>query len=150
MARRRYEDSVGRVMAEAEAGRSVAGTVNTAIHTYYNKSDQETAQQIRRAPTEEAAAQMVQGMRRGRASDVLMVAGSAAAGVAAGALSQKVVGNYTIKRVAPIGALGLVPVGVGLWAPVGLAGRAMMAVGGAAYVAGTVVYSLVAPQEAQP
>ena len=138
----------GAVLAAAE--RSVGTAVHAAVTTYYEGTDQQTAKAIREASTEEEAAKMVTGMRRGRAVDILLIAGSAISGVAAGAFSQKVVGNYTLKKVPPIGALGLVPAGAGFAAPVGLAGRAALAVGGASYLTGSILYSILVSQEAQP
>ena len=137
-------------MALAQAERTVGTAVHAAVKTYYKGTDLETANKIRGASTEGEAAEMVTAMRRGRAVDVLMVAGSAISGVAAGAFSQHVVGNYTIKRVPPIGVLGLVPAGIGFAAPVGLAGRAALAVGGTSYLTGSILYSILVPQEAAP
>lgn len=134
----------GNVLAAAE--RSVGTAVHAAVKTYYEGTDLDAARAIRLASSEDEAARMVTDMRRGRATDVLMIAGSAIAGLAAGALSQRVVNNFTIKRVPPLGILGLVPAGAGLAAPVGLTGRAALAVAGASYLSGTVLYSLLAPQ----
>ena len=144
----RRQRTAGSVLAQAE--RSVGTAVHAAVRTYYEGTDLETARAIRLASGEDEAAKMVTDMRRGRALDVLMIAASGIAGVAAGAFAQKVVGNYTIKKVPPVGALGLVPAGVGLAAPVGLTGRAALAVGGVAYLSGSLLYSIVAPQEAAP
>ena len=137
-------------MALAQAERTVGTAVHAAVKTYYRGADLETATRIRQASTDEEAAEMVTAMRRGRAVDVLMVAGSAISGVAAGAFSQHLVGNFTIKKVPPVGVLGLVPAGIGLAAPVGLAGRAALAVGGTSYLTGSILYSMLVPEEAQP
>ncbi|MEZ4454856.1 MAG: hypothetical protein R3B09_35730 [Nannocystaceae bacterium] len=140
--------TAGSVLAQAE--RSVGTAIHAAVKTYYEGTDAETARAIRVASSDDEAAKMVTDMRRGRGLDVLMIAASGIAGVAAGVLSQKVVGNYTIKKVPPVGALGLVPAGVGMAAPVGLTGRAALAVGGVAYLSGSLIYSILVPQEAAP
>lgn len=138
----------GAVLAAAE--RNMRTAVHAAVTTHYEDTDLETARDIRGAETDEEAAKVVTAMRRGRAVDILLIAGSAISGVAAGAFSQKVVGNYTVKRVPPIGALGLLPAGAGFAAPVGLAGRAALTVGGASYLTGSILYSILVPQEAAP
>ena len=140
--------TAGHVLAQAE--RSVGTAIHAAVKTYYEGTDVETARAIRVASSEDEAARMVTDMRRGRALEVLLIAGSGLAGIAAGAFSQKVVGNYTIKKVPPLGTLGLVSAGLGVAAPVGLAGRAALAVGGIAYLSGSLLYSILVPQEVAP
>lgn len=145
MAQHEYATS-GQVLAQAE--QSIGTAMKTAMIDHYEGTDLDKAQAIRLATTSEEAARLVTELRRGRAIEVLMVAGSAIAGVVAGVISQKVVGNFTIKKVPPVGILGLVPAGIGLAAPVGLAGRSALAAGGLGYATGTVLYSLIVPQEA--
>lgn len=147
MAQQEYATS-GQILAQAE--RSIGTAMKSAMITHYEGTDLDKAQAIREAMSDEEAARMVTELRRGRAIEVLMVAGSAIAGVVAGALSQKLVGNFTIKKVPPASALGLVPAGIGLAAPVGLAGRSALAAGGLGYATGAVLYSLMVPQEATP
>ena len=67
------------------------------------------------------------------------------AAVVAGALLQKALGNPSVAGVSPVGALGLVTTVAGLVAPIGLPGRAALAAGGLAYLAGATLYNQVAP-----
>ncbi|MFY0531726.1 hypothetical protein [Nannocystis pusilla] len=91
--------SSGQVLGQAEE--SIGTTLRTAVADYYQGKDLSTANTIRdaRSPTE--AARIVTAMRQGRALEVLLIASSAVGGAIAGVLSQKAVGNATVKECRP-------------------------------------------------
>lgn len=132
------------ILAAAEG--SLGSTVSRAVQDYFGGHDLDTAQTIRHVPTDTEAAELVRVLRRGRVVDVLAIAASAALGVVAGALSQRVINNATIKGVPTSTMLGVVPAVAGLAAPVGLRGRAALTTGGVSYVAGAVLYSMMVPE----
>jgi hypothetical protein len=137
--------SAGEKLGSAE--RSIGTPMRTILANYNQANDLSTAQAIRQARTDTEAAEMVAAMRRGRATEVLMIASSAALGVASGALLQKALDNPTPKGV-PIGGIGgLVPTVAGLAFDVSLALRASMAVGGVSHMMGAALYAAVAPKQ---
>ena len=132
------------ILAAAEG--SIGSTITRAVQDYCTGHNLDTAQTIRRASTDTEAAELICALRRGRVVDVLAIAASAALGVVAGALSQRVINNATIKGVPTSTMLGVVPAVAGLAAPVGLRGRAALTTGGVSYVAGAVLYSMMVPE----
>ena len=60
--------------------RRLGTTMRTIVRNYYKGTDLDTAQAIRQAESDTAAAEIVEHLRRGQASDVLLLALSAAAG----------------------------------------------------------------------
>lgn len=141
--------SAGEKLGQAE--RSIRTTVRTVLSNYNQANDLGTAQAIRQARTDTEAAEMVAAMRRGRSTEVVMIAASAALGVASGALLQKALDNPTPKGV-PVGGIGgLVPTVAGLTLDVSLAFRAAMAVGGVSHLMGAALYAAMTPKpEAAP
>lgn len=135
--------TAGEMLAQSEG--SIGTALRSAVSDYYNGRDLDTAQTIRNARSDTEASQVVRAMRQGRVLDVVMVAGMAGAGVAAGALLQRMLGNPSVAGVSPVGALGLVTTIAGVVAPIGLPGRAALAAGGLAYLAGATLYNRVAP-----
>jgi ABC-type enterochelin transport system permease subunit len=135
--------TAGEMLAQSEG--SIGTALRSAVKDYYNGRDLDTAQTIRSAQSDTEASQVVRAMRQGRVIDVVMVAGMAGAGVVAGALLQKMLGNPSVAGISPVGALGLVTTIAGLVAPIGLPGRAALAAGGLAYMAGATLYNQVAP-----
>jgi len=125
--------SSGEMMGNAE--RSLGTALNSAVATYYDGQDMQTAQTIRAAQSDSEATDIVRAMRQGRAIDTLMIAASAASGAVAGALLQRTLGN---------------PMLAGLAAPLGLPGRAALVAGGATYLAGAQIYSHLFPKEVAP
>ena len=142
MANRQFM-SAGEMLAQSEG--SIGTALRSAVKDYYSGRDLDTAQTIRSAQSDTEASQVVRAMRQGRVIDVVMVAGMAGAGVVAGALLQRMLGNPSVAGVSPVGALGLVTTIAGLVAPIGLPGRAALAAGGLAYMAGVTLYNQVAP-----
>jgi ABC-type enterochelin transport system permease subunit len=142
MADRQYF-TAGEMLAQSEG--SIGTALRSAVSDYYKGRDMDTAQTIRSAHTDTEASQVVRAMRQGRVIDVVMVAGMAGAGVVAGALLQKMLGNPSVAGVSPVGALGLVTTIAGFVAPIGLPGRAALAAGGLAYMAGATLYNQIAP-----
>ena len=140
--------SSGQMMGNAE--RSLGTALNSAVATYYNGQDMQTAQTIRAAQSDSEATDIVRAMRQGRAIDTLLIAGSAASGVVAGAVLQRKLGNPTMYGVSPVGGLGLLTMLAGLAAPLGLPGRAALVAGGATYLAGAQLYSHLFPKEVAP
>lgn len=147
--RKRAYRMAGETLAQAE--KSIGTTMHVAVRDFYRGLDLSTAQAIRdpnKSDTE--AVELVTAIRRGRAVDVALVAGSAVAGVAAGAFFQHATGNPEMAGVSPIAALGAVPAIAGLVAPVGLTGRAVLTTGGVSYAAGATLYNMIAPRAAGP
>lgn len=140
--------SSGEMMGNAE--RSLGTALNSAVATYYDGQDMQTAQTIRAAQSDSEATDIVRAMRQGRAIDTLMIAASAASGAVAGALLQRTLGNPTLYGVSPVGGLGLLTMLAGLAAPLGLPGRAALVAGGATYLAGAQIYSHLFPKEVAP
>ena len=132
------------ILAAAEG--SLGLTVSRAIKDYFHGHDLDTAQTLRQVPTDTEAAELVRVLRRGRVVDVLAIAASAALGVVAGAVSQRLINNATVGGVPTATVLGVVPAVAGLAAPVGLRGRAALSTGGVSYVAGAVLYSMMVPE----
>ena len=143
-----YSTSSGDVLASAN--RSLGTTMKTAVATYYQGQDMQTAQTIREAATVSEATDIVRAMRQGRAIDTLMVGASAASGAVAGALLQRTLGNPTMFGASPVGGLGLLTMAAGLAAPLGLPARAALVAGGATYLAGAQLYSHFFPKEVSP
>ena len=140
--------SAGEKLGQAEG--SIRTTIRTVVDNYNQAHDMSTAQAIRRARTDTEAAELVAAMRRGRATEVVMVATSAALGVASGALLQKALDNPTPKGV-PVGGIGgLVPAVAGLALDVGFPFRAAMAVGGISHLMGAALYAMAKKPEAAP
>lgn len=136
--------SAGEKLGQAE--RSIRTSFRTVVTNYYQANDVSTAQAIRQARTDTEAAEIVAAMRRGRPTEVVMIAASAALGVASGALLQKALDNPRPKGV-PVGGIGgLVPTVAGLALDVGLAFRASMAVGGVSHLMGAALYAAMAPK----
>lgn len=142
MANRQFM-SAGEMLSQSEG--SIGTALRSAVTDYYKGRDMDTAQTIRSAQSDTEASLVVRAMRQGRMVDVVMVAGMAGAGVVAGALLQKALGNPSVAGVSPVGALGLVTTVAGLVAPIGLPGRAALAAGGLAYLAGATLYNQVVP-----
>lgn len=140
MRQRRYT-MAGEALGEVE--RSLGTAVRTTVKEFYRGHDLTTTRTIRDPASSEAeAVKLVTGMRQGRAADVALVAGSAVAGVAAGAFLQHATGNPTIAGVSPVAVLGAVPAVAGLAAPVSLPLRAVLSTGGVAYAAGATLYQM--------
>lgn len=140
--------SSGEMMGNAE--RSLGTALNSAVATYYDGQDMQTAQTIRAAQSDSEATDIVRAMRQGRAIDTLMIAASAASGAVAGAVLQRTLGNPTLYGVSPVGGLGMLTMLAGLAAPLGLPGRAALVAGGATYLAGAQIYSHLFPKEVAP
>ena len=137
--------SAGQVLAAAEG--SIGSAIKNTVMNYYEGHDLSTAQSIRRAPTDTEGAKMVTAMRQGRLLEVLMIGGSAVAGIVAGALAQRAVGNYAVKGVPLASPLGAVPAIAGMAMPLGLSGRSMLAAGGLSFTAGAALYRMLTPDE---
>lgn len=138
MRKRKYW-MAGETLAQAE--KSIGKTMGRSVREFYDGHDLSTVHAIRdpeKSDTE--AAELVTAIRRGRVVDVALVAGSAVAGVVAGAFFQHATGNPELGGVSPIAALGAVPALAGLVAPVGLTGRAVLTTGGVSYAAGATLY----------
>jgi len=89
--------TAGEMLAQSEG--SIGTALRSAVSDYYNGRDMDTAQTIRSAQSDTEASQVVRAMRQGRVVDVVMVAGMAGAGVVAGALLQKALGNPSVASV---------------------------------------------------
>lgn len=140
--------SAGQVLAQAEE--SIGTILNNAVNDYYGGRDTNTVTTIREAPTVTDAVKIVKAMRQGRPHEVLLVATSAVLGAVAGVLSQKALNNPTVGGVPPVAVLGAVPAIAGLAAPISLSGRSVLTAGGMTYIAGAVIYKMLAPPTAAP
>jgi hypothetical protein len=134
------------VLAQAEE--SIGTSLRHAVNNHYKGLDLSTAQAIRKADDDTEAAKIITAIRRGRATEVLMIAASAASGVVSGVLAQKAINNATVGGAPAAGALGLVPVVAGLAAPLSLSGRAVLTAGGLTYITGAIIYNLLTQQPA--
>mgnify|MGYP000529441005 CR=1 FL=1 len=84
-------------------------------------------------------------VRRGQASDVLLLALSAAAGAGVGMVVQRSL-DVRIGPVPPLAAAGALTVAGAAAMDVSLLARAFFAVGGAAYAAGSLAYTRLVPR----
>lgn len=134
----------------AQAEESIGTSLRRAVNNHYDGLDLSTAQVIRKANDDTEAAKIVTAIRQGRATEVLMIAASAASGVVSGVLAQKAINNATVGGAPAAGALGLVPVVAGLAAPVSLSGRAILTAGGLTFITGAYLYKLLTQQPAPP
>ena len=132
----------------AQAEESIGTSLRHAVNNHYKGLDLSTAQAIRKADDDTEAAKIITAIRRGRATEVLMIAASAASGVVSGVLAQKAINNATVGGAPAAGALGLVPVVAGLAAPLSLSGRAVLTAGGLTYITGAIIYNLLTQQAA--
>ncbi len=132
----------------AQAEESIGTSLRHAVNNHYKGLDLSTAQAIRKADDDTEAAKIITAIRRGRATEVLMIAASAASGVVSGVLAQKAINNATVGGAPAAGALGLVPVVAGLAAPLSLSGRAVLTAGGLTYMTGAIIYNLLTQQAA--
>jgi hypothetical protein len=126
--------------------RSMGTAMRAIIDHYYAANDLGTAQAIRRARTDTEAATIVGNIRRGRWQEVLLLAASGAAGVATGVVAQKTI-DVRVGPVPPLAAAGVLAVIGAAAADLSLVARATVAVGGAAYTAGTLAYTRLVPSE---
>jgi hypothetical protein len=137
------------VLAQAEE--SIGASLRHAVNNHYKGLDLSTAQAIRTARDDTEASKIITAIRQGRATEVLMIAASAASGVVSGVLSQKAVNNATVGGAPAASALGVLPVIAGLAAPISLSGRAILTAGGLTYITGAVLYNLLTrPPQAEP
>lgn len=137
------EQTPGESLRGAE--RRVHARMRTAVRNYYNGFDLDTAQEIRNARTDTEAAEIVKHLRRGQATDVLLLAVSAAAGAGVGLAVQHHM-DVRIGPVPPLAAAGAVAVAGAAVMDASLLARAFFAVGGAAYAAGSVAYTRLKPR----
>jgi len=136
------------VLAQAEE--SIGASLRHAVDNHYKGLDLNTAQAIRKARDDTEATKIITAIRQGRATEVLMIAVSAASGVVSGVLTQKAVNNATVGGAPAASALGVVPVIAGLAAPISLSGRAVLTAGGLTYITGAFIYNLLTRQPTQP
>lgn len=130
----------------AQAEESIGASLRHAVNNHFKGLDLSTAQAIRTARDDTEAAKIITAIRQGRATEVLMIAASAASGVVSGVLSQKAINNATIGGAPAASALGVLPVIAGLAAPISLSGRAILTAGGLTYITGAVLYNLLTRQ----
>ena len=134
----------------AQAEESIGASLRHAVDNHYKGLDLNTAQAIRKARDDTEATKIITAIRQGRATEVLMIAVSAASGVVSGVLTQKAVNNATVGGAPAASALGVVPVIAGLAAPISLSGRAVLTAGGLTYITGAFIYNLLTRQPTQP
>ena len=132
----------------AQAEESIGTSLRHAVNNHYKGLDLSTAQAIRSARDDTEATKIITAIRQGRATEVLMIAASAASGAVSGVLAQKAVNNATVGGAPAASALGMVPVIAGLAAPISLSGRAILTAGGLTYMTGAVIYNLLTKQSA--
>ena len=125
--------------------RRLGTTMRTIVRNYYKGTDLDTAQAIRQAESDTAAAEIVEHLRRGQASDVLLLALSAAAGAGVGMVVQRSL-DVRIGPVPPLAAAGALTVAGAAAMDVSLLARAFFAVGGDAYAAGSLAYTSLVPR----
>lgn len=130
----------------AQAEESIGASIRHAVNNHYKGLDLSTAQAIRTARDDTEASKIITAIRQGRATEVLLIAASAASGVVSGVLSQKAVNNAMVGGAPAASALGVLPVIAGLTAPISLSGRAILTAGGLTYITGAVLYNLLTKQ----
>jgi len=135
----------GESLRNSERKLGTATTMRTIVRNYYRGINLDTAQEIRHAPSDTAAAEIVGHLRRGQASDVLLLALSAAAGAGIGLALQRGL-DIRIGSVPPLAAAGVLTVAGAAVMDASLLARAFLAVGGAAYTAGSVAYTRIVPR----
>ncbi len=134
----------GAFLSQAEG--SIGTSLHRTVDNHYKGLDLVTAQTIRKANSDTDAAEIVTAIRRGRATEVLVIAASAASGAISGVLTQKAINNATLGGAPVATVLGIVPVLAGLAAPLSLSGRAVLTAGGLTYITGAVIYNLLTGQ----
>ncbi len=124
--------------------RRLGTTMRTIVKNYYRGVHLDTAYAIRNAESDTAAAEIIEHLSRGQATDVLLLALSAAAGAGIGMAVQRGL-DVRIGPVPPLAAAGVLAVAGGTALEASLLARAFFAVGGAAYAAGSVAYTRLVP-----
>lgn len=132
------EQTPGESLRGAE--RRLRTRMRTAVRNYYKGFALDTAQEIRNAPNDTAAAEIVEHLQRGQASDVLLLALSAAAGAGVGLAVQHHM-DVRIGPVPPLAAAGALALAGAAAMDASLLARGFFAVGGAAYAAGSFAYT---------
>lgn len=125
--------------------RRLGTTMRSVVKGYYKGVYLDTAQAIREAESDTEAAEIVEHLSRGQATDVLLLALSAAAGAGVGMVVQRSL-DVRIGPVPPLAAAGALAVAGATALDTSLLVRAFFAVGGAAYTAGSVAYTRVVPR----
>lgn len=129
--------------------KSYAGRLKKARDLQRQAEVRAEAAALKATATVEEAERQIAEIRRGSAVNLLEICGSAAAGVALGMAAQKMV-DVRVQGVPVTGVLGLAGVGLGVVLDEDFPVRAVFAVGGAMFAAGTVAYAYMNPAPPEP
>ena len=107
------------------------------------------AEALKATTTVEEAERQIAEIKRGNTVNLLEICGAAAAGLALGVAAQKMM-DVRVQGVPVNGVLGLAGVGLGAVLEEDFPVRAVFAVGGAMFAAGTVAYAYMNPPPSEP
>lgn len=134
------------VLAEVEERyrKSYAGRLKAARDKQRDMEVALDAERVRAATSREDAARQIAEIKRGSTVNLLEVCGSGILGAGLGVLAQR---EFDVRYmgVPLMGLLGAAGVGLGVYLKEDFGLRAVFAVGGAMYTAGTVIYALMRP-----
>lgn len=129
--------------------KSYAGRLKKARDLQRQAEVRAEAEAMRASATVEEAERQIAEIKRGNAVNVLEICGAAVTGLGLGVAAQKVI-DVRVGGVPVSGALGLVGVGLGLALEEDFAVRAVLAVGGTMFAAGSVAYAYMNPPPPDP
>lgn len=124
--------------------KSYAGRLKKARDLQRQAEVRADAEALRASATMEEAEKRIAELKQGNAINILEICGSAAAGLALGITAQKMV-DVRVQGVPVDGLLGLAGVGMGLGLNEDFPVRAVFAVGGTMFLAGTLAYAYLNP-----
>lgn len=130
--------------------KSYAGRLKKARDLQRQAEVKADAEALRASATIEEAEKRIAEIKRGNAINLVEICGAAAAGLALGVTAQKMA-DVRVAGVPVNGALGLAGIGMGLALNEDFPVRAVFAVGGSMFLAGSLAYGYLVPQApAQP
>jgi precorrin-3B methylase len=129
--------------------KSYAGRLKKARDLQRQAEVRADAEALRASASMEDAERQIAEIRRGSAVNLLEICGSAAAGLALGIAAQKMM-DVRVHGVPVNGVLGLAGVGLGAALEEDFPVRAVFAVGGAMFTAGTLAYAYLNPPPSDP
>jgi hypothetical protein len=134
---------------EGNFRKSYAGRLKKARDLQRQAESRAEAEALRASATLEDAERQIAEIKRGNSVNLLEICGSAAAGLALGIAAQKMM-DVRVQGVPVNGVLGLAGVGLGVVLEEDFPVRAVFAVGGAMFAAGSLAYAYMTPAPPDP
>jgi hypothetical protein len=125
--------------------KSYAGRLKKARDLQRQAEVKADAEALRASSTLEEAEKRIAEIKRGNGINLAEICGSAVAGLALGVTAQKMV-DVRVQGVPVDGILGLAGIGMGLALNEDFPVRAVFAVGGSMFLAGSLVYGYLVPE----